>query len=962
MVENWAAKILKYWRLWLVMIVLGSVFFLAQFRHLTYDNRVTQWVPQDDEVLKYSLEIGDKFRSSELVLILFKPHCAETFSPEVLKAIKQLTQELEQKKEIFLVSSLAKAPYITRIEGGIEVRDFLLTIPEEPMALRELKKEALAEETFINNVISEDGEWLALSVYINPEEDLVRTFGSIIKPMTEKYLSSLGEVYYSGIPADAYFADKFVSSDIKTLVPLVVGLILLLLYVSFRRWGGMIYPFLVVSLASLWAFGLMGLTRTPMNIITPALPVLLVALGSAYGIHVFNSLHSIPEPGRFSLERTSRQLASVAIPVVLAAGTTMVGFVSFLTARLKIIIQFGLFATAGIAFAALLALLLIPSAQQIFRQQASRKKKKKIKNQGISSVYSLPLTVFARVVERKRNFILIISLILMIGFLPGIFIIQHQVNFSEYYSPSSPPRQALKIVKDHFGGSSPLSLYFKTTRVKSAAFLRLLRREANYLSSLEGVSRPFCLADFIQELNYELNGSYALPESDGQVANLWFFLEGRREMDQLVTPDDQETIILARVLSSETEQLKKICQEIDDFLKPELDSGIAVVNLNNYPPQEWMNFRRQEAEQLAQELVWITASYTQQKVPFEPLRAFFWQALKRLPGLNVPAVREKVKVVFREYISSPDFDFYINEKEKNSLFQSLQPLLTLEEKEFRSKALKILQLKIPPDEFDEDLGKDVIDTLLLRRQEIQRTLFVENNLAQLLKLLPIPVNSVDQESLIKEASGLLYELGDGLVVLPQKVLAGSTDLIPLEKVIQTGYPSFINRLDYFLSTSQIQSLFLALLLTFILIFLLNRNLIWAFISIIPIVFCVVVIYGFLGLVGIPLDFATMMIASVSIGVGIDYVIHFSHGVKEALKRGKSLPEAVYTVYLEKGRAILANSLAVMSGFLVLLFSSMSPLVNFGGMMAGAMLLAATASLTILPALILWLKPVKGGQK
>jgi len=49
--------------------------------------------------------------------------------------------------------------------------------------------------------------------------------------------------------------------------------------------------------------------------------------------------------------------------------------------------------------------------------------------------------------------------------------------------------------------------------------------------------------------------------------------------------------------------------------------------------------------------------------------------------------------------------------------------------------------------------EDVIDTLLLRRQEIQLTLFVENNLAQLLKLLPIPVNSVDQESLIKEASG-----------------------------------------------------------------------------------------------------------------------------------------------------------------------------------------------------------------
>lgn len=962
MLENWATKIIKYWWIWLLLIFLGTVFFLAQFPHLTYDNRVTQWVPQDDEVLKYSLEVGDKFRSSELVLILFKPHSKETFTQDVLSAIKQLTQELQQRKEIFLVSSIANAPYVTRIEGGIEVRDFLLTIPKEPSALRESKKAALAEETFINNVISEDGEWLALNVYINPEEDLVKTFGDIIKPMAEKHLSSLGNVYYSGIPADAYFADKFVSSDIKTLVPLVIGLILLLLYVSFRRWGGMIYPFLVVSLASIWVFGLMGLTHTPMNIITPALPVLLVALGSAYGIHVFNNLHSSPGQGGFSLEDTSRKLASVAVPVVLAAGTTMVGFISFITAHLKIIIQFGLLATIGIALAALLALVLIPSAQQVFRFQNYFKSKKKTKGQGISSIYSLPLSIFARVVERRRALILIISLILMMGFFPGIFFIKHQVNFSEYYSPSSPPRQALEIVKEHFGGSSPLSLYFATTQVKSAAFLRLLRREANYLSSLEGVSRPFCLADFIQELNYELNGSYALPDSNGQVANLWFFLEGRREMEQLVTSDGQETIILARVLSSETEQLKKIYREINDFLNHEFSQAIAIFNLADYSPEESLTLRQKEAEQLAQELVWITASYAQRQIPVDPLRSFFLEALRSLPDLNDPAVRDKVKVVLRQYIFSPDFDFFLNADQRESLFQSLLPIISMEKERFRLKASEILKLKIPPDEFDEDLSEDVIDTLLLRRQEIQRALFVEDNLKKLLKLLPSLEEGVDRESLIKEASGLLYELVDGLVILPRNESESNHELVPLEKVIQTGYPSFITRLDYFLSTSQFQSLVLALLLTFILIFLLNRNLIWAFISIIPIVFSVVVIYGFLGLVGIPLDFATMMIASVSIGVGIDYVIHFSHGVREALKHGKSLSDAVYTVYLEKGRAILANSLAVMTGFLVLLFSSMSPLVNFGAMMAGAMLLSATGSLTILPALILWLKPVKGGQR
>ncbi|MCP2619809.1 MMPL family transporter [Candidatus Aminicenantes bacterium AC-334-K16] len=955
MLERWAGRIIKRWWLSLLLILLITVFFLGQFKHLTYDNRVTQWIPQNDEVLKYSLEVGDKFRSNELVLILFQPAQGETFSPAVLRAIKQLTEELGQRKEIFLASSIANSAYITQIEGGIEVRDFLLQIPQEQSAWRELKKKALAEDTFVNNVISEDGQWLALNVYINPDEDLVWTFGQIIKPLAEKYLSSLGKIYYSGIPADAYFADKFVTSDIKTLVPLVIILILLILYLSFRQWGGMFYPFLVVCLASIWVFGLMGLTRTPMNIITPALPVLLVALGSAYGIHVFNKLLGDTTPGAFSPEAQARKLASVAVPVILAAGTTMVGFISFLTARLKIIIQFGFLSTIGIACASLLALIFIPAAQQLFRLRLSQRK------QGISSIYSLPLSFLAKVVEKRRRLILIVSLVLFVGFFPGIFFIKHQVNFSEYYPVDSPPRQALRIVKDNFGGSSPLSLYFKTDQVKSAAFLRLVRREANYLSSLSGVSQPFSIADFIQELNYELNGSYSLPETDGQVANLWFFIEGRRELEQLVTPGENETLIMARVLSSATDQLKKIEAEIKRFLNHEFSQGIVAIDLASLPPEKREVIRRQEGVRLAEELRWITKYYTSREIPLAPLQDIFLQALNSVPGLQESEIKEKVREAWRQYIFSDDFDFYLTRAQKEKLLRFLVPLLGVSESEFRVAASDIFRRVIPEEEYETEIAADVVETFLLRRQEIQRRVYVERHLENLLSLLPTPEEPVARESLRKKAAGLLYELADSLVILPQERAGGEGQLLPLERVIQTGYPSFVTRLDYFLSTSQIQSLLLALGLTFLLIFLLNRHFLWAFISIMPIVFSVVVIYGFLGLVGIPLDFATMMIASVSIGVGIDYVIHFSHGVKEALKTGGSLEEAVYSVYLEKGRDILANSLAVMMGFLVLLFSSMSPLANFGGMMAGAMLLSATGALTILPALILWLKPEKGGQ-
>ena len=96
----------------------------------------------------------------------------------------------------------------------------------------------------------------------------------------------------------------------------------------------------------------------------------------------------------------------------------------------------------------------------------------------------------------------------------------------------------------------------------------------------------------------------------------------------------------------------------------------------------------------------------------------------------------------------------------------------------------------------------------------------------------------------------------------------------------------------------------------------------------------------------------MMIAGISIGVGIDYTIHFIQGVFIELKGGVSIKEAIEHTYVEKGKAILSNSIAVILGFAVLMFSQLRPLHHFGGTMMGSMFLAALASLTFLPALII----------
>jgi predicted RND superfamily exporter protein len=152
------------------------------------------------------------------------------------------------------------------------------------------------------------------------------------------------------------------------------------------------------------------------------------------------------------------------------------------------------------------------------------------------------------------------------------------------------------------------------------------------------------------------------------------------------------------------------------------------------------------------------------------------------------------------------------------------------------------------------------------------------------------------------------------------------------------------------------SIALAYLITLVLMMLLRRSVLLGLVSTIPIIFASVVMYGLLGIIKIPLDFAMMLLGPVSIGVGIDYTIHMIYVITDEMKRGKNLEDAISHAFQERGRAIISNTAAVMAGFGILLFSSMVILRSFGGIMVLSMLLCFIGALTVLPVVLLILRP------
>ncbi|MGD2295870.1 MAG: MMPL family transporter, partial [Candidatus Aminicenantes bacterium] len=371
MLERFAELVTKRRTIVITAIALITLFFAYHMKNLKYENRMTHWFPQSDPVLKLLRETGDKFGTNELVMVAARPKSGGIFSPDFLQKLQSLTKELQEADHIFMVTSLTNMTQITRREWGLEVKDFLDDIPEEKGKLEELKSYALSQENYTDNVLSSDGEWTAMAVYIKPKGDTIAIFRDLIKPKVERYLADAAEILYSGIPSDSFYANEFTSANITRLVPAVVVLILAVLYFSFKSFRGVLYPTLVVGISSVWVFGLRGLLHWPMSLISPALPVFLVALGSAYGIHVVNKISFETRNEENKALKVRSAVSGIVIPVILTGVTTACGFASFATVKFTIVRDLGFFTAIGICFAVIISLTLIPSGYGL----SSKKKK-----------------------------------------------------------------------------------------------------------------------------------------------------------------------------------------------------------------------------------------------------------------------------------------------------------------------------------------------------------------------------------------------------------------------------------------------------------------------------------------------------------------------------------------------------------------------------------------------------------
>jgi len=181
--------------------------------------------------------------------------------------------------------------------------------------------------------------------------------------------------------------------------------------------------------------------------------------------------------------------------------------------------------------------------------------------------------------------------------------------------------------------------------------------------------------------------------------------------------------------------------------------------------------------------------------------------------------------------------------------------------------------------------------------------------------------------------------------------------IPEEKGQLANLLVLYNNMLQSLFKSQILTLGVVIVSFLFMFIFLFRSFIIALIAIFPNVLSIGVVLGFMGWVGIPLDMMTITIAAISVGIAVDNTIHYIHRFRHEFASNRNYLASMRRSHESIGYAMYYTSITIIIGFSILVLSKFIPSIYFGLLTGLAMLIALVAALTLLPQLLIFLKPL-----
>ena len=562
-----------------------SLFFGYSSLKLSVDPNVESLIPENTEIRQLMARYQQEGVSGEYLVLAVESD--NPFDIDKLSAFHRVLNELEGLPE--LEPGITPFNLITFEKQGSRLT-VVPVAPEQqaPRTNEELslfKRRLLGSPHAENLVVSKDGTVLNAVFPAGVIDDF-----SILMDEVTEIVSTLEGFYTYYLSGSIPFVDKtgeYLSRDLVGLFSLSALIILLFYFFGFRTLRGVLLPFVVIVLGTLWSLGFMSLLGYSLTIVNIIIPPLVLTLGSSYSIHILNEYYRSGSKERGERYWVVGVVETVNRTIMMAAGTTIVGFLGLLATNIRQTREFALSAGFGILSCALLSLFFFPAL--LSRLAPPKDVQTRRVRTGLLARIMVGLGSF---VIRRRLYI--IASLLLVAVVFGIVLPRINTNTDTIgYFP-----QAEKVVQDMYfltsklGGFDEISITLTAPDSTPGYFLQLENlAEVSELElglrSIPDISYSLSFPSYLRFLNQVMSGMDEIPKTRGPVILLSRFLkilagEGSSNLGtaNLSNEDFSQLTLSFRVYNSQTQKfideqgLRNLLDEIERQLATSLPSEI----------------------------------------------------------------------------------------------------------------------------------------------------------------------------------------------------------------------------------------------------------------------------------------------------------------------------------------------------------------------------------------------------
>lgn len=578
------ANIIRFRWLWLIGVIGVTAIFFSQMSKVRFDNSSDIWFVEGHSAIKAKERFDNAFGNTDFVYLLFTRE-RTPFTAENLEAMSSLAERFMETvpyaRKVTWLGNVERIQGLGGHEQEVLIEDFLPVIPETRAGIDAKLQEALTESEIVDNLISRDGTVLTmlieLDTYPGEEEDSNPRYTvaeAVNAVLAEEAYSGL-KPYVAGSPHFGYEYDALAKQQTSKLFMLIILVMAVLLLWLGRGPRGIVVPLLITIIAVFWTIGTIGAIGFTMNLLSIALPTMLICVGIGDSMHGITAFHDYVDRGESRIDALKKAFSEVGGPIMLTSLTTATGFLAYLTTFVKPYREMGVYIACGVVYAFVLTVILTPILYSFGKKypKPSRKRNKK----GAGDIFDRWLQLVYRVVvKHPRTIIVFFSTILIVTFW-GFTNIKVESNTAKLVFKSQPLRQTIDIIDERLGANFSLEYLLNTgeeSGIKDPEFMGKLDKLMVMAEEHPLVTKATSVTTVLKKIRRALNGNdpdfYALPESRDALAQYLFLYEssGGSTLDMLVGFTYDQARLSLKMKSLDTFDAR----ELSDFMNANIDT------------------------------------------------------------------------------------------------------------------------------------------------------------------------------------------------------------------------------------------------------------------------------------------------------------------------------------------------------------------------------------------------------